>query len=149
MFYHQTPYDIRLEWGEQGIDALAPISEAVIIIDILSFTTCVDICLSRNTTVYPFPWGERDARSFANSRKAILASKRKKFDTAYSLSPSSLIKIPEHTKLVLPSPNGSTLTLRSSQHCKTFAGCLRNAEHLSQFLNKKYQKISIIPCGER
>lgn len=71
MFYLQNKYDIRLEWGAEDVSHLAPNSEAVIIIDILSFTTCIDIYLSREATVYPFTW--RRDRARASEAKARLA----------------------------------------------------------------------------
>jgi 2-phosphosulfolactate phosphatase len=43
MFYDQTDYAIRFEWGVPGIDVLAACSDVVIIVDVLSFSTCVDI----------------------------------------------------------------------------------------------------------
>ena len=39
MTFDQTEYDIRCEWGPQGIAQLAPDSDAVIIVDVMSFTT--------------------------------------------------------------------------------------------------------------
>ena len=41
MTFDQREFDIRCEWGEQGVARLAPISDAVIIVDIMSFSTCV------------------------------------------------------------------------------------------------------------
>jgi phosphosulfolactate phosphohydrolase-like enzyme len=43
MFYDQTEYAIRFEWGAPGVDVLAVCSDVVIIVDVLSFSTCVDI----------------------------------------------------------------------------------------------------------
>ena len=39
MFYAQTEFDIRCEWGMQGLEKLATISNIVIIVDVLSFST--------------------------------------------------------------------------------------------------------------
>ena len=64
------------------------------------------------------------AQEFANSVGAELAQKRG--GAKYSLSPKSMLGIPEGIKLVLPSPNGSILTLATGDTL-TFAGCLRNA----------------------
>jgi 2-phosphosulfolactate phosphatase len=46
-------------------------------------------------------------------------------NSQYSLSPQSLASIPKGTRLVLPSPNGATLTL-ATEKTPTLAGCLRN-----------------------
>ena len=42
MFYDQAEFDIRCEWGIEGLEKLAIISDVVIIVDVLSFSTCVD-----------------------------------------------------------------------------------------------------------
>jgi len=106
MFYSQDRFDVSLEWGPKGIEALAPHTEAVVIVDVLSFTTCVDICLSRDAVVLPFSWKGERALEFAAERNAILATSRGRFDGTYSLAPSSLTTVPAELRLVLPSPNG-------------------------------------------
>jgi len=57
--YTQTEYQIRCEWGVRGVLTLAPISDVVIIIDVLSFTTSLDIAVAypylyRDASVYPY-----------------------------------------------------------------------------------------------
>ncbi len=43
-----------MEWGLAGVEALAPHSDVMIIVDVLSFTTCVDIAIGRGGVVYPY-----------------------------------------------------------------------------------------------
>lgn len=54
MSVDQAECDIRCEWGQQGVESLAPSSEVVIIVDILSFSTCVDIAVGRGARVFPY-----------------------------------------------------------------------------------------------
>ena len=54
MYYDQSEFDIRCEWGEKGVAALAPISDAIIIVDVMSFSTAVTIATNRGAVVYPF-----------------------------------------------------------------------------------------------
>ena len=112
-YYEQAAYDIRLEWGEQGIAALSPTSEVTIVVDVLSFTTCVEIAVARGATIFPFR-GD-DPAAFAREKRALLATKRKTAVSDYTLSPTSLMTIPPATKLVLPSPNGSLLTMAAAE----------------------------------
>ena len=147
MFFHQQEFDIRCEWGEQGVARLAPISDVVIIIDVLSFCTSVEIAVSRGAIVYPYSGLAESAKDFVDSVGAILAKSRRD-KGHFSLSPESLINIPNGTRIVLPSPNGSTLTL-AAKPSPVLAGCLRNAKAVANAAKKFGQKIAVIPAGER
>lgn len=149
MYYEQPQYDIRLEWGEQGVQVLAPSSDVVIVVDVLSFTTCVEIALTRSATVFPFGGTMQAAQELAREKQALLAGKRGTPGVAYTLSPVSLLTIPEGASVVLPSPNGSTLSLVAERHAVTVAGCLRNSAAVAAYVQERFQKITIIPCGER
>jgi 2-phosphosulfolactate phosphatase len=147
MSFDQAQFTIRCEWGENGVAALAPISDAVIIVDVMSFSTAVSIATARGARVYPFRSGdESDKIEFAKSVQAQWAGHRGK--SKYSLSPASLLTIPQGARLVLPSPNGSTLTLATGDR-PTLAGCLRNAKAVARAALKFGNKIAVIPCGER
>jgi len=64
------------------------------------------------------------------------------------LSPASLTAIPKDTRIVLPSPNGATLTL-AAKPTPVLAGCLRNAGAVAAVAGKYGRKIAVIPAGER
>jgi 2-phosphosulfolactate phosphatase len=146
-YFDQHEYDIRCEWGVEGIGMLAPISDVMVIVDVLSFCTCVDIAASNGASVYPYRLRDDSAQAYADSLGAVLASFQRSTDV-YSLSPTSLVDIPAGTRLVLPSPNGATLTLATGD-VPTFAGCLRNARAVAEAARKVGRRISIIPAGER
>lgn len=148
MFYDQREFEICCEWGNVGVSQLLPHSDAIVIVDVLSFSTCVDIAIGNGAIVYPYQWKDESAKDYAHSLDAILASPRQKFDTSYSLSPASLLRLPPGSRLVLPSPNGSFLSL-ATQQTPTFAGCLRNAEVVAQTVQQFGKRIGIVPAGER
>lgn len=147
MTFDQAEFDVRCEWGENGVSQLAPISDVVIIVDVLSFSTCVEIATSREATVFPYRWRDETAANFTASVAAELAGGRGR-GAKYSLSPQSLLNIPQGTRLVLPSPNGSTLTLGTGE-TPTLAGCLRNYRAVALAAQKYGRRISIISAGER
>ena len=66
----------------------------------------------------------------------------------YSLSPAGLLEIPAGTRLVLPSPNGSTLSL-ATRGTPTLAGCLRNSRSVAAYAGRLGRRVAVIPCGER
>jgi 2-phosphosulfolactate phosphatase len=148
MVFAQQPYEIRCEWGAPGLRHLAEHSDAVVIVDVLSFSTSVDIALSRDAVVYPYRWRDATAAAYAHSRQAVLADGRRQSTTGYSLSPASLLHIPAGTRLVLPSPNGALLSTLTGT-LPTFTGCLRNARALAAVLRTIGRRISVIPAGER
>ena len=76
MKFQQANYDIRCEWGIQGVLELSRTSDVVIIVDVLSFSTCVDIATDRDATVFPYLWKDDRAHEFAIAVDAELAAPR-------------------------------------------------------------------------
>ncbi len=147
MFFHQNEFDIRCEWGEHGVSVLAPISDVVVIVDVLSFSTSVDIAIHQGAIVFPYSRKDGQAAEFAASVHAELADPTGS-QSKFSLSPQSLMYIEPGTRIVLPSPNGATLTL-AAQSTPVLAGCLRNAQAVARAARKYGAKIAVIPAGER
>jgi 2-phosphosulfolactate phosphatase len=147
-FFDQREFAVRCEWGPIGLAELLPDSDAVVIVDVLSFSTCVDIAAGNGATVYPSRYQDGSAAAYAEAMGALLASPSRTMEEGFSLSPASLARIPAGTRLVLPSPNGSTLTLATGG-APTFAGCLRNARSVAVAAARIGPRISVIPAGER
>lgn len=139
-------YLIHCEWGDKGAELLAPICDVVIVVDVLSFSTSVEIATSRGALVFPFPWNDPTCHQFAESVGAEVADRDNK--NGYALSPSTLQGLPPDTRLVLPSPNGAQICL-STGATPTIAGCFRNCRAVAESAMKKGGKIAVIPAGER
>jgi 2-phosphosulfolactate phosphatase len=148
MHFNQADYSIKCEWGIDGIEQLVPVSDVIIIVDVLSFSTCVDVAVSNGALVYPYRWRDGTAETFAASIDGVLARPRRQAQGGYSLSPVSLQNIPSGTRLVLPSPNGSALSTATGQ-LPTFAGCLRNADMVARAAMQAGRRVSVIPAGEK
>ena len=148
MYFDQRDFDIKCEWGVLGIERLSPYSDVIIIVDVLSFSTCVDVAVKNGALVYPYRWRDGTAEAFATSIDGTLARSRRQACEGYSLSPVSLLGIPAGTRLVLPSPNGSALSTATGQ-IPTFAGCLRNARAVATAAGQIGKRISVIPAGEK
>jgi 2-phosphosulfolactate phosphatase len=130
------------------VTQLAPESDAVVIVDVLSFSTSVDIAVGKGAWIYPYRGKRELAQAYADGVGARLADFNRQTQSGFSLAPSSLVNIPAGTRLVLPSPNGSTLTLATGQ-VPTFAACLRNVQAIVSALRQVGRRISVIPAGER
>ncbi len=141
----QAAYDLRCEWGSEGLLHLAPGSDAVIVIDVLSFTTAVDIAIANGASILPYRWKDDSAGEYARVKDALLACGRAA--GAYSLSPASLRAIPRGAALVLPSPNGSALAF-GAPDVPLYAACLRNAPAVAAHVSQRAARIAVIPAGE-
>jgi 2-phosphosulfolactate phosphatase len=152
VFDDQAEFDERFDWGEDGVRRLAPVADVVVVVDVISFTTTVDVAVGRGATVYPYRQRGGPAAAFARSVGAVLAGDRDqpRPGTPYSLSPASLMAIPAGTRLVLPSPNGATLILLAAELGATvLAGCLRNAAATAAACRAQGGSVAVVGAGER
>jgi 2-phosphosulfolactate phosphatase len=147
LFYQQKGYSLRFDWGAQGLQALLPASEVIIIVDVLSFCSAVDVAVGRGACVYPVTARDAAAEKLAQRVGGVVAE-RTASQRGYYLSPSSLLDIPAGTRLILPSPNGATLSTSTSP-IPTLAGCLRNARAVAQAARQLASRITVIAAGER
>jgi 2-phosphosulfolactate phosphatase len=137
----------RCEWGAVGLEALAP-ADVVIVVDVLSFSTCVDVAVSRGAAVLPCRWKDESAVRFAQEHAAELAGVRG--ESTYSLSPASFLRAMPGLRCVLPSPNGAALTLCAARTSSiVLAGCLRNAAAVATAARQMGKSFNVCPAGER
>lgn len=139
------------EWGPVGAETLRYGVAVIVVVDVLSFSTAVDVAVGRGASVIPFPWGDQDAaRAAADAAGALLAGPRRLGSDEPSLSPGSLAGLACSTTLLLPSPNGSRISLAGGG-TRVMAGCLRNAAAVAAWAARLAdgRDIAVIPAGER
>ena len=146
----QSEHRVRFEWGPMGLRTLAPTVDVVIVVDVLSFTTCVDVALGRGAEVFPYKWHDGSEAAYAESIDAIVAGPRNG-PQPYSLAPASLETIPAGTRLVLPSPNGSALLAGAVEAGAqaAVAACLRNGAAVGAWFADQDVSVAVIAAGER
>nr|WP_253901671.1 2-phosphosulfolactate phosphatase [Brevibacillus sp. HB1.3] len=143
----QLDYTARFDWGYEGVEQVGAASDMIVIIDVLSFSTCVDIVTGRGGIVYPYQVKDESTVAFAKQKAALLAGKR---GEPISLSPACLKTVPMGSRIVLPSPNGSTCTvLAKKTGAKVIAACLRNAPSVARYIQQQNGTVTVIACGER
>jgi 2-phosphosulfolactate phosphatase len=145
-YWNQNGFDVRFEWGLHGLKALSE-CRSFIIIDILSFTTCVSIALARKAVVYPYRWKGQTAQIFADEQQAILPEMRD-IKGAHSLSAKSLLEIQPGTRIVLPSPNGATLAMEAAELGEVLVASFRNRSAVAAYAKRVKTPIGIIAAGE-
>ena len=142
---------VLTEWGSGGIKALRDQAAVLVIVDVLSFSTAVDVAVSSGAVVYPFPHGDEDAAQAAAERVgAVLAKPRRSSVGQFSLSPQSLMAVPAGTRIMLPSPNGARLSLACGDR-PVLTGCLRNAAAVARTARQIANggPVAVVPAGER
>ena len=145
--FSQEAWACRCEWGLGGAAALAP-ADVTIVVDVFSFTTCVDVAASRGVSILPYAWNDASAAEFAQAQQAELAGRRRK--AKYSLAPESYLEAPEGLRCVLPSPNGAQVTLEAARTARVLlAGSLRNARAAAEAAQQWGKTFNVIPAGER
>ncbi|MGH3038340.1 MAG: 2-phosphosulfolactate phosphatase [Gaiellaceae bacterium] len=143
----QDGFRVRFEWGPAGVSRLAPGVAVLVVVDVLRFTTAVDVAVSRGAEVFPYRWRDASASDFARSVDAELADESRLGGP--SLSPARLASLRSGDRVVLPSPNGSTCAAIASEAGATVvAGCLRNASAVAAWLKSSSGPIAVIACGE-
>lgn len=147
---------VRLDWGPVG--ARATRADISIVVDVLSFSTSVCIAVERGMRVYPYRWNDARAQAFADEHEAVLAvgrleSTKDGAAAAPSLSPAGLLSCAACPRLVLPSPNGSTIAIGLHLAGAAVAvGCLRNARAVAEWLAPAVEcgrSVAVIAAGER
>lgn len=153
--FDQSPAQVRLEWGLSGATSIGKRATVAVVVDVLTFSTALSVAMDLGTTVFPYPW-RTGAEAYAREHSAALAYKRPLAGRGqFSLSPGTLRSSPAPDRLVLPSPNGSTIShaLKES-NCKVVAASLRNCAAVARWLAAEVEKdpdaaILLIAAGEK
>ncbi|KRB44621.1 2-phosphosulfolactate phosphatase [Phenylobacterium sp. Root700] len=141
---------VHCEWGPNGVEILRDRVAVVVIVDVLSFSTAVDVAVHRHARIHPFPYGDEDAARAEAARLGVRLAASRKAGGQLSLSPASLMKLNPGERLLLPSPNGSRLSLACGKAI-VLAGCLRNAQAVAAKARALAEggDVAVIPAGER
>lgn len=148
-------YDVQFEWGSSGASALVAGVDVTIVVDVLSFTTTLSVALDVGTVVLPYPWDDESAVDFAAEHDAVLAVGRSAAGPGQvSLSPQSIRAGQAPGRLVLPSPNGSTIAHQlGSTSAPCLGSCLRNAGAVASWVCSNFApgtaSVAVIAAGER
>lgn len=152
--HRQERYAVRCEWGPTG--ARAVVADYAVVVDVLSFSTTVTCAVERGASVHPFRWRDGRAETFAGELGARLAVGRleaRERAGEISLSPGSMAALQPGERVVLPSPNGSTIAQALlGSGASVVAGSLRNASAVAEWLAPRLAEgatLVVVPAGER
>ena len=154
-YFSQRGFSVRFGWGPVEAAELASPAGCLVVIDVLSFTTAVSVVTERGGRVIPYRWRDESARAYAEKHDAKLASGRRQAteESPWTLSPAALRAAPVTERLVLPSPNGSTISAAAGDGT-VVAACLRNAGAVARWITGQgfgtpARPLVVIASGER
>ncbi|HZX08320.1 2-phosphosulfolactate phosphatase [Kribbella sp.] len=158
--YAQSGFGVGFDWGLSGAQVVA--GDIVAVVDVLSFTTAVTVAADRGIDVYPYRWRDESAVAYAEQYGATLAVGRSEAGPGdVSLSPVTIRRAEGVRRLVLPSPNGSTIAQQlSGTGATVIAVSLRNRLAAADWVRKQVPaargggdgrrpKVVAIAAGER
>lgn len=152
--HRQRDYLVRFEWGLTGSAAIATNDNIAVVVDVLSFTTTLSVAADLGVEVLPYRWRDDNAAEFAAERDAVLAvGRREARPGQVSLSPATVRAARDMRRLVLPSPNGSTIAHSLASTAGVCAGSsLRNSRAVARWIAEQLgaeTAVSVIAAGER
>ncbi|MEU4240411.1 2-phosphosulfolactate phosphatase [Actinoplanes sp. NPDC026619] len=153
----QGGYRVRFDWGPVGADVVAPGAAFVAVVDVLSFTTTLTVAVEQGLSVLPYRWRDDSAVDVARRHGAMLAVLRNQAGPGQiTLSPESILNADLRAdgidRLVLPSPNGSAISVRLADTGATVIGVsLRNAAAAAKWVRERAgdRPIGVVASGER
>ncbi|MFP5020315.1 2-phosphosulfolactate phosphatase [Pseudonocardia phyllosphaerae] len=144
--HRQTSYRVRFDWGPSAAGALT--ADLLVVVDVLSFTTTLTVAADRGVPVIPCRWRDNRADALAVQYDATRAGPRG--CGGVSLSPGSVRAADGLERLVLPSPNGATISAAATG--PVLGVSLRNRAAASSWLGERLDDgatVVVIASGER
>jgi phosphosulfolactate phosphohydrolase-like enzyme len=92
--FAQAGYHVRSDWGGRGLATLAACT-VIVVVDVFSFCTAVDVAISRGASVRPVRWEDQPVVEPG----LLIAGERGR--GRLSLSPVSLLDLPAGARLAL------------------------------------------------
>ncbi|BBA95572.1 hypothetical protein RVR_483 [Actinacidiphila reveromycinica] len=141
-----------------GARLAAERGDAVVVVDVLSFSTTLDVAVSRDFTCHVYSGAEIDAmgglQAAADSMGARPLSKRRRVPPGQvSLSPQSLLHAEPGQRVLFTSLNGAAAAGAAAAAPALLVGGLRNAtacaRAVARLLDEQVaRRVTVVACGE-
>ena len=149
---------VRLAWGRRGAQAAAERGDILVVIDTLRFSTAAATAVHHGALIYPCAPDEALFTALAERVGGAVArhslSPHSSTSSRFTLSPRSYLGIEPGTRVVLPSPNGSTCCQYGVRAAALFVGALVNAQAVAGTVSRLLAgahrlNATVLACGER
>jgi 2-phosphosulfolactate phosphatase len=156
LFLDQSPFEIKVEWGQRGARDASDRGDIVIIVDVLSFSSTVVTAVDHGAEIYPCsPPINESVKAYAREINAQMVWGRAEALQfgGHSLSPTTFTSADRGQKFVMCSLNGAACTRVASKVPALLIGSFLNASAVAQIANQLRAKLNanltVIPCGEQ
>ena len=143
-WFSQSPHRVRMDWGWRGCSTAAARGDAIVIVDVIRFSTAVCAATARGVAIYPA--SDRDDL-------AAMCSRFDAIQIENGLKPSSYESIEPGRRVVLRSPNGATCARLASAAPLVMVGAFVNRSAVANFVQRILEEtelnVTMIACGER
>lgn len=155
----QTSYEVRFDWGIEGLRSIADGAGVIVFIDTISFTTTVELATGLGLEIEPYPTLDREAAAaYAESVGAKLAGRRG--EAGLSLSPTSMTAENAAAfgarRAVVISLNGSRVAADAARYgVPVVAANLRNFSAVARWVLAHQERlgrranVAVVASGER
>jgi 2-phosphosulfolactate phosphatase len=150
---------VHLEWGTTGARLAAERGDAVVVVDVLSFSTSVTIAAGQGVgcLVLPAPrLAELGGPDIAAARFGVrsAASKRTLGPDQLSLSPARLLNLESGPDLLVTSLNGAAVVAAAAAAPQVLVGCVRSATAAARaaaalLAGGVAARVTVVACGEQ
>ena len=155
--HQQLGHQVRFDWGPTGAAAIAEGADVAVVVDVLSFTTTLCVAVERGMTVLPYRWKDERAAAYAEERDATLAVGRLEARSLpagrASAASAAMAQVSGVDRIVLPSPNGSSISFGlADRGCTVVGACLRNRSAVARLLSASLARgetVAVVAAGER
>jgi 2-phosphosulfolactate phosphatase len=150
--------DVHVEWGSIGARLAAARGDGVVVVDVLSFSTTLNIAVERDFTCLVYSGAELEQMGgMAAAAHALgarpLSKSRRVPPGQISLSPRSLLEAEPGQRVLFTSLNGAAAAQAAAQAPALLVGGLRNAEACAAAVIRLRThglvgRVTVIACGE-
>ncbi|WP_162795709.1 2-phosphosulfolactate phosphatase [Nonomuraea lactucae] len=151
--------DVHVEWGVTGAALAAARGDAIVVVDVLSFSTTLAIAVARGFTCLVYSGAEiaeMGGPEAAARRLAArpLSKQRRVPPGELSLSPGSLLRADPDQRVLFTSLNGASVAAASASAPALLVSGLRNAAASARtaralLTSGAARRITVVACGEQ
>lgn len=148
---------LHVEWGQAAALLAVGRGDAVVIVDVLSFSTTVSLAVDRGAAILALSRLEIEElggpHTVAARFDAEVAGRRDDTSARFTLSPTSASRVNDGDRLVLTSLNGALAVAAARGGAPVLAGSLRNAQGAAtaskRLLDRGVvRRVTLVACAE-